>query len=140
MKDLEEHQPGIVVFCVGVFNSLYTSKCMQNSGSHLTYAFIGTLDTLQGISTVYRLRTTMNRLHALAQARDQSVDLNGKLLNGIVKISQEPGLIYHNEKTSSVRVLSPIKPRFSHHSSLVLDRLASDQLQRIMASSSCARN
>lgn len=30
-SDLEDFQPGIVVFSVGVFNALYTSKCMQRA-------------------------------------------------------------------------------------------------------------
>lgn len=131
MKDLEEHQPGIVVFCVGVFNALYTSKCMQNSGSHMIYGLVAILDVLQGLSTLNRLRKTMNRLHAMGQLCDQSSGIGGQLLNDIVKISQEPGLVYHNTKTQSIRILAPIKPRLSHHNSLILDQLASDQLERV---------
>lgn len=133
MKDLEEYQPGIVVFCIGVFNGLYMSKCMQNSGSRLTYMVIIALDTLQGILAFRRLRKTMKHIQTLAKACEQSGMFNANLLEATVQISQEPGVLLHREGKLLIRIRSPIKPHLPHQSTTKLNQLANYQIQQIAA-------
>lgn len=123
-KELEEYQPGIIVFCVGVFNALYMSKCMQTSGSRVTYAVIVAMDALQGILSYRRLKKIIRNIHTLADACDSHDLLDRGFLQAIVHLSNEPGVFLDG---ATIRIRSPIKSRFL---TMDDDRQASVQLQQ----------
>lgn len=136
MHDLEEYQPGIIVFCVGVFNALYMSKCMQVSGSHLTYALILGFETMQGYLAFRRMSRTMDRFRVLAQRCGRAHLLDGDLLNAIVQLSQEPEVVWQRQGRSLIRIRSPIQLHVPHDNTLALERLASERSQQTLVSCS----
>lgn len=52
-RDAVENLPGITLMSVKDFNALYVAKCMQNSGSRMTYVVILAFDMFESVM-VYR--------------------------------------------------------------------------------------
>lgn len=128
MRDLEEYLPSNVVFCVGIFNALYMSKCMQSNASRFTCCMILLLNAIQSAQTYRRLRKSMARIYELALECDCHYLVKQNLLSAQVKLSQEPGVLQPSDNSTNVRLRSPIKPQYSHQSTVILDQLAKEQL------------
>lgn len=88
MRDCEQSQPIIVVFCIGVFNALFMSKCLQSAGSRLTYSVVISLDFFQSGMAFRRLGKTMNRINSLAATCDLGDLQHNNLLETVVQLSQ----------------------------------------------------
>lgn len=72
-KDLEDYQPGIVVFCVDVFNAIYAAKALQSASqsAQLTSFIIGGFDLLELLLVIQSLRHTMATVRRLQQQFSQ---------------------------------------------------------------------
>lgn len=132
-KDLEEHQPVIIVFCVGLFNALYMSKCIQSNTSRLVCVLIVALDACQAYSELLRLGKNKSRLRALAQACDRACVFDGDFVGTIVKLSKEPGVLSNRDGRSSIRIHSPIALGIRSQNTIIPSELANEHCQRIEA-------
>lgn len=103
MRDVEEYLPGNVVFCIGVFNALYMSKCMQSAGSCVTNGVIIALDAFQSVQSYRRLKNSMASIRSLAHDCGLQNALDRNLLTAQVKLSLEPGVLQLNNNTLSDR-------------------------------------
>lgn len=111
MNDLEEYQPGVVVFCVGVFDALFMSECMQSSGARLTLYVIAGLSITHGLLGFRRLCRVTDRLEALAKACDLPVLMGDQFLSSIAQVIHEPDVLLSE---SGIQIRSPIHHRLSH--------------------------
>lgn len=122
-RDLEDHQPGIVVFCVDVFNAIYASKSMQSTSlsARLTPFVIFGIDLLAFtlvVKHLYRQESHVHRLRFMfnqQRKRTLSPLLNQPLVNATIDLSEQPGVLSTDE-TSLIRVHSSIHHSFSFHS------------------------
>lgn len=125
-SDLEDYQPGIVVFSVGVFNALYTSKCMQNSGSKATYVVIIVFDIVQSVMAYRDLHKSTIYIRSLLQKIDAS-NTKQSLLDQLVALSQEPD-VFLDPLAATIRLRSPIEIPISAQSTGRLSLIASHPL------------
>lgn len=117
-KDLEDHQPGIVVFCVDVFNAIYASKTMQSASlsARLTPFVIFGVDMLAFVLVVKHLYRQESHVHRLQyifnrQRNRMTALLNQPLVNATIDLTEQPGVI--STETSLIRVHSSIRHSFS---------------------------
>lgn len=113
MRDLQEAMPVNVVFCVGVFNALYMSKCMQNAGSRLTYAVVLSLDAIQGIYSYRQLHKRMLKIRLLASDYGCTQLTDSNLLHALVQLSQELQMLGQSENSINLESL-PYNSQISH--------------------------
>lgn len=125
-SDLEDYQPGIVVFSVGVFNALYTSKCMQSSGSKATYVVIIAIDIVESVIAYRDLHKSTLYIRSLLEKID-AANTKRSLLDQLVSLSQEPD-VFLDRVAATIRLRSPIEIPMSAQSTGRLSRIASHPL------------
>lgn len=108
-RDTEECIPGIIVFSVEVFNALYMSKCMQNSKSNATYFVIMGFDTIKSILTYRDMKQQLSEL-SHTKIRYNSGNSTSNLLESVLRVCKEPGVIHQNLNTS-IRIKSCVQLR-----------------------------
>lgn len=72
----------------------------------------------------------MAQLKVLVQTCDQGGQLDEDLLRVIAQLRQKQGIIGQGECSSSIHILSPIKPRLMRERSRVLNYIEYDTLRR----------
>lgn len=112
-KDLEDHQPGIVVFCVDVFNALYAAKSLQSASqsARLTPFIISGFDMIEYLLVVRRLRHQVSPVQLLLC----QFELNSNsqpLLDAAIDLCEQPNVIPND--SSVIRVYSSFAYAFGH--------------------------
>lgn len=141
-NDLVDHQPGIVVFGVKVFNSLYSAKSMQSAGgsAHITTFIIMAFDIVDFVIILRRihcemtrvdrwLQTILNRrvLHSFIHPGDSQV-----LLDVVVRLCEEPGVLSTDvhEGAPIIRLQSDIKHSLAHDRQSIIERISRPEYER----------
>lgn len=141
-NDLVDHQPGVVVFCVKVFNSLYSAKSMQSAGgsAHLTTFVIIAFDILdfaiilrhlhhEMTRTDQRLHNIINRrvLHSFTHPKDDQV-----LLEVVMKLCEEPGVLSSvmHDGAPIIRLQSTIRHALTTQRQSIIDRISRVEYER----------
>lgn len=120
-KDLEDSQPCIVAFCVEVFNAVYSVTSMVGAGGSIlwTTLLIMAFDGLEFALVLRELRLGMARIRqsqlklALSSPQIDSVRPAAPLLDAIVKLCQQPGVLSGNlnSQTPPIRIYSSLSKR-----------------------------
>ncbi|GAB9466633.1 hypothetical protein Gpo141_00004003 [Globisporangium polare] len=108
---IEEYMPEITVFSVEVFNALYVATCMQSAGSRLTSVFIIAFDAF---TAVLALRSIHHHTIMVTKLKTQCNLTKSGLLGTVLDICREPE-VFKDEKSTSIRLHSPIRHKLSTH-------------------------
>lgn len=114
-KDLEDHQPGIVVFCVDVFNAIYAAKTLQSASqfAQLTPFIISGFDMLELLLVVRSLRHQMASVRRLQQHFSQrntadTTHFSGQpLVDAAMDLCELPEVV-SNDHSSAIRYHSSV--------------------------------
>lgn len=102
MKHIVEYMPGVTIFSVELFNSLYLAKCMQNAGSITTFAVVVSLDVVKSILTYRSMKTRALRMYQLTARNNRK----NRILDTLMALCQDPDAVVR--EGSQIRILSPI--------------------------------
>lgn len=151
-NDLVDHQPGIVVFGVKVFNSLYSAKSMQSAGGAVqtTTFIIMAFDIIDFAIILRRIHSEMVRvdqwlqnilnrrvLRSFTHVRDNRV-----LLDVVVKLCEEPGVLSSvvHEGAPIIRLQSAIKHSLTSDRQSVMERISRAEYERTTSRSLSSHN
>lgn len=137
-KDLQDHQPGIVIFCVDVFNALYSAKSLQSASrsARLTPLFIIGFDMVEFAFVVQSLHAQVTRIDLLYlqyMQRDtwaSQRSFGQPLLDAVTDLCKQPGVL--SDRTPLIRLQSSIKHSFPHR-----NQIAVNKIERKLAHTSC---
>lgn len=141
-RDLVDHQPGIVVFLVKVFNSLYSAKSMQTAGesARFTTLVIVAFDLIDFALILRRLHRRMVKvdqwLEIIMRRRVfQSFTSSGGnhvLICIAMKLCKEPGVLSSvvYEGAPVIRLQSSVKHSLTIHRQRTIDRISRAEYER----------
>lgn len=101
-KHIGEYMPGVTIFSVELFNSLYLAKCMQSAGSTTTFIMIVALDVVKSILTYRSMKKRALNIYQLMAHTNR----NNRFLDTLMSLCQDPNAI--SKAGSQIRILSPI--------------------------------
>lgn len=82
-----ESLPGVIVMSLEVFNALYVTKCMQNTGSHATFVAIAAFDIFESIMVFRDIRLQTKQLFVLIGLKSAQM-----LPQRVLELCSEPGV------------------------------------------------
>lgn len=113
-RNLVENMPGITLMSVELFNALYVAKCMQNAGSHATYAVILGVDVFESVMAYRDIRAQTEQL-----LRQIDLKPGQTLAQRVLELCLEPDVL----QSSSICVRSFVQLKSTMQNNSVLDRL-----------------
>lgn len=147
-RDLVDHQPGIVVFLVKVFNSLYSAKSMQTAGgsAYITTFVIVAFDLIDFAILLRRLHRRMIQVDLWLQIVTKrnvfqsfiSHPGGNEVLNGIaMKLCEEPGVLSSvvYEGAPVIRLQSAIRHSLTNNRQRTIDRISRAEYARTTSGS-----
>lgn len=110
-----KNMPGITLLSVEVFNALYSSTCMQNAGSRMTYVAILTFDLVESVLAFRDIRSQVEQLNIPKHGSGSKMSLPQL----VMELSLEPGVL-DSKRSSSIRLRSSVHFKFceSHKKNL----------------------
>lgn len=153
-SDLVDYQPGIVVFCVKVFNSLYSAKSLQSAGgsAQLTTLIIMAFELLEFAFVLRRLHReivsidrchchiTRERRRSRAQRSSTSfsaLQIKQPLLGFIMELCEQPGVLSSvvHQGAPLIRLQSSIRYSLTPDMLVSIDHITRAEYKRFCTSS-----
>lgn len=125
--DLEDYVPTIIL-SIDFFNTIYQSKCLQGSGSHITTAGVLLIDMIQNCISFRRLHLHVRdvlELQSKLSYLNSSTDAN--LLTSVLKACEHPELL-HESYLANIQLQSCAINQFPHRQKALLATLRTRQL------------
>lgn len=125
---LEDYVPTLVL-SIDFFNTIYQSKCLQGSGSHLTTAGVLLIDMVQNIFSLRRFHLHVNAVREL-QTKVHSVSpaTEASLLASVLKVCEHPELL-HESYLAGIQLRSCATIQFSHRRNSLIAKIRTHQLK-----------
>lgn len=119
--DLDDYVPTLIL-STDFFSTIYQSKCLQGSGSHLTTAGVLLIDMIQNFISLRRLHNLVNDVQDL-QSKANRLQSNSAtssgLLKGVLKACEHPELL-RESFLAAIQLRSCATMQFPHRKKSLL--------------------
>lgn len=125
--DLEDYVPALIL-SIDFFNTIYQSKCLQGSGSHLTTVGVLVLDMVQNFVSLRRLHLHVKDVCELqSKTNHLNSATEASFLTNVLKACENPELL-HESYLAAIQLRSCAIIQFPHRKKSLLATFRTQQL------------
>lgn len=126
--DLEDYVPTLIL-SIDFFNTIYQSKCLQGSGSHLTTVGVLMIDMVQNFVSLRRLHIHVKDVCELqSKANFLNSATEASLLTKVLKACEHPELL-HESYLAAIQLRSCASIQFPHRKKSLLATFRTQQIK-----------